>query len=510
MTPEEIQEIQNLSKQGLSVRAISKKLGRDRKTIRRILGRSSQPQRQPSKIAPFAETIRELAEKNLFAPRIMRELRARGYTGSITILKDFLRKIRGPKKEPPKIFRRFETPAAQEAQADWSLYRVPIAGTPTAVHCFSMILAYSRYLFVAFFRNERLPTLLHAHMEAFRFFQGLTHEIIYDNATTVTLGRVGGKPLWHPTFLDFARHMGFTPRVCRPYDPDRKGKVERPFFYLETDFLRGSEFSSWEDLVRRGREWLTTVANRRVHATTKRIPEEMFAEEKPLLIRLPEVEFATERREIRKVQMDGYISVDGSLYPVTGARPGQHVTAKVYLDRIQILDNAGKVLCAHPISDRPTRVAASGATPTPYNTAPASRPALEREFLAQFPDAAEFLDGLKRRMNLLTPIHLRQIQRLAKIYTEIAVRDALRHAQQYRNFSAVAVERILKSRYPNVIPEPPPTLIAGNPAALGALDDIDSGSPSDYTIDTIQPTVKKEDDEPKKRSDGTKRQAKSR
>jgi hypothetical protein len=375
-----------------------------------------------------------------------------------------------------------------------------------------MILAYSRMLFVTFFRNEKLPTLLHAHMEALRFFQGLPHEIVYDNATTVTLGRVAGKPLWHPTFLDFARHMGFTPRVCRPYDPNRKGKIERPFFYLETDFLRGSTFESWEDLLRRGHEWLTGVANRRVHATTKRVPEDMFvAEEKPLLIRLPDVEFATERREIRKVQMDGYISVDGSLYPVIGARPGQHVTARVFPDRVQILDNAGKILCAHPVPDRPMRLPMpSSGTPSAASSS-SSRPILEREFLARFPEASEFLDGLKRRMNMLTPIHLRQIQRLAEIYTPAAVSDALRHAHEYRNFSAIAVERILMRRYPNVVPEPPVAPITGNPAALGALDDIDSGSPSDYTIDTIQPTVtvrKEESDEPKKRNATSKRQDK--
>jgi transposase len=82
---------------------------------------------------------------------------------------------------------------------------VTIAHRETIVHAFSLVLGFCRRLFVAFFRNERLPTLLWAHQEAFRYHQGLCRRIAYDNQTAITLGRVGGKPRWHPTFLDFAR-----------------------------------------------------------------------------------------------------------------------------------------------------------------------------------------------------------------------------------------------------------------------------------------------------------------
>jgi hypothetical protein len=112
----------------------------------------------------------------------------------------------------------------------------------------------------------------------------------------------------------------------------------------------------------------------------------------------------------------------------------------------------------------------------------------EARFLARFPDAAAFLAGLTQRMTTLTPIHLHVLARLAALYGDAALRDALAVATAYRNFNARAVERILQRAHPTIVPEPPVPRIAPRAEALGALDDIDSGSPQDYTLDSIAPT----------------------
>jgi transposase len=117
----------------------------------------------------------------------VREIRERGYTGGPTILKAFLQTLSPPHPPPARVFQRFETRPGEEAQSDWSPYRVPIAQRETIVHAFSLILCYSRRLFVAFFRDERLPTLLWAHQAAFRYHQGLCRRIAYDNQATITL-----------------------------------------------------------------------------------------------------------------------------------------------------------------------------------------------------------------------------------------------------------------------------------------------------------------------------------
>jgi len=487
MNPEDVREVQALFRQGMSIRAIARKLGRDPKTIRTALDRQRK-EPTPLKLKPFLDLVRDLSQKGLAAPRILREIRERGYTGGLSILKALLKTLRPPRPRPPKVFRRFETKKAEEGQIDWSPYRIAIAGRWTVVHCFSLILAYSRRLWIGFFRNEKLPTLLFAHTEAFRYHNGCPMRLVYDNQTTVTLGRVGGKPLWHPAFLEFVRHYGFTPYACRPRHAERKGKVERPFFWIETDFLKATPFDSWEDLNRKATHWLDTVANVRKHSTTGRRVDDMYAEEKPFLIALPETPFPTERREIRKVQKDGYLPVDGSFYPAPAHLIGQHVAVRIYPSRVEILDASGAVAATHSIPDRPGRIPAPWEIPASEGEAFASATSLDARFLARFPDAMKFLDGLKRRMNALTPIHLYQIERLVDLYDDVSVAAALDRALAYRNFSAWAVTRILEAAHPDVVPEPPAAPLSAGPEILGALDDMAPASPADYTLDSVPPT----------------------
>ena len=135
---------------------------------------------------------------------------------------------------------------------------------------------------------------------------------------TVVLGTVGKdrKPLWHPRFLEFTRHYGYEPYLCKVADPDRKGKDERVFLYLERDFIRGSEFHSFDDLNRKVRLWLDEVANRRVHGTTRRVPQEAWEEERHFLIPLPESPYPAYDEQLRKVGPDSVISVRGTPYTV--------------------------------------------------------------------------------------------------------------------------------------------------------------------------------------------------
>ena len=275
--------------------------------------------------------------------------------------------------------------------------------------------------------------------------------------------------------------------VGRPGHKERRGKVERPFFYLEEDFLRARTFASWDDLRAQVRQWLDTVANVRVHGTTRRHVDEAYAEERPSLITLPSVPYPAAREETRVVQKDGAVPIDGSYYPAPGPRPGQAVTVRIDPVRVEIRDAAGALVATHAVPDHPTRILS--ATPPPGQPATAvSRPVQEARFLARFPDAVGFLDGLKQRMTLLTPIHLRALERLAMLYGEAALRDALAAAAAARNFNARAIERILQRAHPTVVPEPAVPPLAPRPEALAALDDVDPGSPQDYTLDSMAPT----------------------
>lgn len=490
MDPDSKKLIEEFHAQGMTIRGIARKLGLNVKTVRRALGRKPRPKgeaKPPSKLEPFREKALELAGRGWRGPRILRELRSRGYTGSRTILLELIRCKRGRRKRAAKAARRFETRPGKESQVDWSPFRVPVGTIETVVQCFSMVLAYSRMLFIAFYRDQRLPTLLHAHVEALAYFQGSCERHVYDNMTTVTLGRIGKKPLWNPSFLHFSKHYGFKCFACRPKHANRKGKVERPFPYIWEDFLNDEHFASWADLNARARIWLDTTANVRIHGTTKRRPIDMYAEEKDCLIRLPEVPYPTGRMVTRTIQLDGYIPVDSSFYPVPGGKPGGIAHARVFPDRLEVLASDGCVLASYRVPDRPGRIFAEWGSQERKEPSE-SRTALETRFLARFPAAEAFLRGLHHRMKSLLPIHLRELERLVDLYGTERVARALRHAEGFRNFNALSVRRILERDYPNVVPEPPLRPAMPNPAALGALDDVDCGHPADYTIDTQDPT----------------------
>jgi hypothetical protein len=260
-----------------------------------------------------------------------------------------------------------------------------------------------------------------------------------------------------------------------------------PFRYLEEDFLRARTFASWEDLRAQVRQWLDTVANVRVHGTTRRRIDEAYAEERPCLIALPAVAYPGERRETRTVQKDGLVPIDASYYPAPDQPAGQQVRVHIDPVRVQIFDAAGALVATQAVPDQPTRLP-TPATPSGHHGPGLSRPAQEARVLARFPDAAAFLDGLKYRMTTLAPIHLQALLRLADLYGEPAVREALALATAYRNFNVRAIERILARAHPTVVPEPAVTPVTARPEALGALDDVDPGSLQDYTLDSMPPT----------------------
>ena len=215
--------------------------------------------------------------------RLWRELRERGYGGGYTAVKRTVREIR---PEPVKPFEvRFETPPGEQAQVDLARFEVVFTDEPGVtriVWLFSMVLGFSRLIWARFVVHQDLQTVLRCHIAALEAIGGAPHEILYDRMKTAVIGEdADGLVVYNRSLVDLARHYGFQPRACRPYRPKTKGKVERPFRYIREDFFLGGAFRNLDDLNAQLRHWLDTVANPRVHATTQRVVNEAFAEEKP-------------------------------------------------------------------------------------------------------------------------------------------------------------------------------------------------------------------------------------
>ncbi len=487
---QEEREIVQLHQQGYGTRQIARRVCHDRKTVRRVLLQkgllhpiSTPP---PNKLDPFRELIRQKVDKNLTLTRILREIREAGYSGGRTILSDYVRSIRSPLVPSRSAKRRFETGPAEEMQVDWSLYTVPIASEPVRVHALSCVLAYSRKAHVRFYRDERQSTLLEGLALAFETFGGVTLRCVFDNMATVVLGRIGSdhKPLWHPRFLDFARYYGFEPFACRALDPDRKGKSERFFDYLEKDFVRGAEFSSFEDLNRRVQQWIDQIANRRIHGTTRMVPEEAWQIERDFLIRLPDIRFGVYREEIRQVGPDATLSILGTLYVVPAELARQSVPVRLFAEHFEVPNRHGTVVFSRPYVDGKNKGKLQ-IDPNQYVSLPNRPPnspstRIGEAFLKRFPLLTPLADGITRRMKSLAHVHLRALWRLADLYGEGAFLDAALCAQDYRRFNAQAVRRILERAHP--LPENEPEIVPIDAAAraLSALGEVDTGSLASY------------------------------
>src|SRR2546428_5219709 len=262
----------------MSIHAISQLTGWDRKTIRKYLLEPAgvpvygPPRAQASKLDPFKPYLEERMRAGVWNARVLlRELRERNYTGGYTILTGWLRPQRTSARTV--AVRRFETPPGKQAQVDWGhLGTLEMEGQEQKLWGFTFTLGYSRKMMAEAALDQKLGTLLRLHEAAFQQIGGVPEEILYDRMKTVWLGTdERGEIVWHPVFLDFAHYWGFTPRLCRPYRAQTKGKVEAGVKYVRRNFLcglQGREPDSLSDLNAQLREWIWGVANQRVHGTT--------------------------------------------------------------------------------------------------------------------------------------------------------------------------------------------------------------------------------------------------
>lgn len=345
--------IKDLHAQGFSIRAISKKTGFDRRTVSKHLNNTYFPKskkriKKASKLDEYKEyIITKLHEEPYTASRLYREIQKMGFTGKYTIVKDLVRETR-PEPRVPAVLR-YETKPGVQSQVDWSEFgRIEIDGKTKKLYCFNMILGYSRMRYIEFTLSIDATTLIKCHLNAFRYFGGCTDGILYDNMKQVVIHRTLKSPdsTWNSKFEDFYMYCGFIPRLCRPYRPQTKGKIENTIAYVRRDFFLGRDFSSLADLNNQAITWLKRV-NSSVHGTTHEIPIERHKlEELKPIDAIPE--YFTIREETRKISRDCYISYLGNKYSVPYHLAGREATLQVLDNKFRVVVNGNQV-CEHEL-----------------------------------------------------------------------------------------------------------------------------------------------------------------
>ena len=282
--------------QGMSKSALARQLGVSRDTIHRWL-RDGELDREvddvvvqygprppvPTKLDAYKSIIdaRLAAYPRLSAVRLFDEIRAAGYTGGYSQLTAWVRRVR-PQPAPEPLIR-FETPAGRQAQVDFARFRFPWG----VRYALLVVLGYSRLLWCRFYPRQDMATLFDGLEEAFLAFGGVPQELLFDQMKAVItrdLRLEGGALVRNAEFLRFARHWHFTPRACRPYRAQTKGKVERPVRYVRGNFVYGRTFLHDADLDEQRQLWLDRIANVRLHGTTRERPRVRFDREERFLL----------------------------------------------------------------------------------------------------------------------------------------------------------------------------------------------------------------------------------
>jgi len=321
---------------GWSIRRLSREYRVSFRRISRILKENAQrrshggvlenkPKERASKLDPYKDYIHELLgefKKAITVQRIFELILEKGYTGKISILEDYVAKIR--KDRAKEVIRCVETAPGQRAAHDWSEYMIEFTINPEKeekVIFFSYILAYSRRQYIEVVEDKTQRTLFECLVHAFMHFDGAAREIRSDNQKVCVDRWECGQPIFNRHYLGFASHYGFRPLAIKPGRPVENLKIERPFYYLETNFLNGRHFRNKTDLKEQLTKWLTQVNDLRKHRTTGRQPIEMFTDEISFLLPLPKAHYDTSLIVYRVVNQESCIQWQGCYFFV----PGDHM-----------------------------------------------------------------------------------------------------------------------------------------------------------------------------------------
>jgi transposase len=328
-------EARVLQRQGKTQTEIAVAMGVCERTVRNHLQGKPAMKRKPvrgSRVDPHKPLIDSILEENpsYNGELIFERLQKLGYEGKISVMKDYIAKVR--RKLEAKAVIRFETEPGRQAQVDWKEFgKQVVDGKVRKLYAFVMVLGYSRKPFVWFTTSMDQATLLACHVLAFRFFGGVTAEILYDNMRTAFA--CGADGVWQATrrLLSFAAYYGFTPLRCRVRRPETKGKVERTVGYLDNNFwprMEGVELSLAQ-LNQDVLAWIDVVSAKSLRDFGMSRAER-FAGERAHLTPIREVDFDVRDAIPLKVSREARITWRTNRYSVPAAYIGEMLCLMIH------------------------------------------------------------------------------------------------------------------------------------------------------------------------------------
>jgi transposase len=440
----------------LTARQIARELHLHPETVARWLAadkfcpRKRSP--RPSKLDPFKKQIVRWLESHPYtATQILQRLRESGYGGGISIVKEYVHQVRPP--QAPAFLTLTFAPG-ECAQVDWGQFgSIPVGNTSRRLSFFVMVLCHSRMMYVEFTVSETMEHFLAAHANAFAFFGGVPARCMVDNLKSAVLQRaIGEAPVLNPRYKDFADHFGFAISPCGVGQAHEKGRVENAVGYVKKNFLAGLNPTDFCQLNPAARQWMESIANIRLHGSTKRRPAELFETERPALRPLPPRPYDLGVILPARASSQFRVRVDTNTYSVPAEYASAALMLKLYPDCLCVY-HQDKLIARHlrrydrhqdfEDPDHPRELL--------QQRRKASDQKLLQRLLALSPRAQAFYQQLaERRLNVTH--HVRKIVALSEIYGTEKTARAIADALEFEAFSCEYIANLLEQRQ-RLLPE---------------------------------------------------------
>lgn len=328
------------------IRTIARELKINRRTVKLVIFRRAvqlQKKRTPryTLLEPFKEKMLELLRQDPQVPAkvILNRIRQEGYWGSYPTVTNWVKRHRAVPVRAREAFLRLEFESGECAQVDWGEFG-DVFHDGTKIHCFAMVLCYSRLLYIEFTRSEKFEDFIRCHENAFKFLGGVPQTCWYDNLTSAVTDRVGSLVRFNSRFMAYMGHYAIRPHACNPARGNEKGRVEDAIKFIRSSFWPTRKFQDFSDLGVQAKAWRDDFANHREHGTTKRIPLLVFqSEEKVALRPLNPHTYDCDELFSRVVPPQFHIIYETNKYSVPWTLVGMTVTIRVNSEELKVFYN---------------------------------------------------------------------------------------------------------------------------------------------------------------------------
>lgn len=280
--------------------------------------------------------------------RIYQDLLAEhDFPHSYDSVKRFVRRLQKTSELP---FRRLECEAGAEAQIDFGRAAAVVeeSGRRRRPHLLRIVLSHSRKGYTEAIDRQTTENFIRCLENAFWHFGGVPRTLVIDNLRAAVTKADWFDPELNPKVQSFAEHYGTVFLPTRVRTPRHKGKVERGVDYAQENALKGRTFPSLRQQNEHLWEWEASVADTRIHGTTREQVGRAFRErEKPALSALPIERFPFFHEAERSVHRDGHVAVEKAFYSVPPEYLGRKVWARWDARLVRIFNTRMEQIALH-------------------------------------------------------------------------------------------------------------------------------------------------------------------